>query len=81
MGEAFVKTDLAADPAGLPRGRLAKSFLDLRLAGAQHGELRAFCQQRGQRRQQQVMPLLPGQPADHPEERGFLGGRETEMRL
>ena len=55
---------------GMAAAAAAKPCLQRRVAGAEHGQLRRPASSSvGSGRQQQVHALLPGQPADHAEQR------------
>ena len=59
----------------------SKPLLKLRIAGAEHRKLRAACDQSRHGIGQKVEPLLPGQPADHGEQRRARIARKAEALL
>src|ERR1700726_2921922 len=81
MSQGLVIADENADLLGVRFCGRAVLLLKLRFAATQQDHLHALSQNERQSFQQQIEPLLPGEPADNAEQEGIRGGGKTETLL
>ena len=74
MGENLVIADHDADPPGVRARRGLIAILEIALAAAEQRELHAVAQNGRNGGEQEIEPFLPGQAADHAEQRCVVRG-------